>query len=356
MSQNENLIFHQLFEATTSTYTYLLADKISREAIIIDPVLETADRDLKLIDELGLKLKYIFDTHVHADHITGAGSLRDKTKAKTCVSHIADVECVDVHLEDGQTLGFGSLTIKAIATPGHTDACMSFVINDMVFTGDALLIRGTGRTDFQQGSSEKLYHSITQKIFPLGDHMRIFPGHDYRGLSQSSVAEEKKYNPRIAGKSEQEFVHIMSELKLANPKKIHEAVPANLRCGKKQDGKTFHPQLVDGTPEITTQDLNSKLNQLTENVLLIDVRTPEEYHSGEYSHIAGAQLVTLGPQLIAFLTDGDRNKEIVFICRSGARSGTATRQSMELGYQKTMNMQGGMIDWTRKGFPVADSV
>ncbi len=354
MSQNDRLLFHQLFEPTTSTYTYLLADKITKEAIIIDPVLETAERDLKLLEELDLDLKYIFDTHVHADHITGAGELKDKTKAKSCVSASADVECVDVHLEDGQTLTFGSFSIKAIATPGHTDACMSFQVDDMIFTGDALLIRGTGRTDFQQGSAEKLYHSITQKIFTLGDHIKIFPGHDYRGLSQSSVAEEKKFNPRIAGKSLSDFVKIMSELKLANPKKIHEAVPANLRCGKKQDGKSFHPQIVDGTPEITTHDLQSKLNHLSENVLLIDVRTPEEYHTGEYSHIPGTQLIPLGPQLVAFLTDGDRNKEIVFICRSGARSGTATRQSMELGYQKTMNMQGGMIDWSRKGFPVVE--
>lgn len=226
------MIFHQLFEQESSTYTYLLADEESKEAILIDAVLETAERDFKLLSELGLKLKYLVDTHIHADHITGAGTLRSKTGARTAVSSGANVQCVDITLKDGDELKFGKYTLKAISTPGHTNSCMTFYCEKMLFTGDVLFIRGTGRTDFQQGDSRKMYHSIHDKIFTYPDDTRIYPGHDYKGLTYSTVGEEKKFNPRVGGgKTEDEFVKIMSELKLANPKKIDVAVPANLKCG-----------------------------------------------------------------------------------------------------------------------------
>lgn len=226
-------LFYQLFEHESSTYTYLIADPLSKEAAIIDSVLEMVDRDLKLVDELGLKLKYILDTHVHADHITGAGELRKRTGAKSAVSESAQVSCVDISLHDRQELSLGHLKITALATPGHTDSCMSFIFDGRVFTGDALLIRGTGRTDFQQGSSEKLYRSVHEKLFTLPEDTQVFPAHDYRGQTTSTIAMEKKYNPRLGlGKSKEEFMKIMSELKLTNPKKIHEAIPANLACGK----------------------------------------------------------------------------------------------------------------------------
>jgi len=226
------MIFHQLFEQESSTYTYLLADEDTKEAILIDAVLETAERDLKLITELGLKLKYLLDTHIHADHITGAGTLRAKTGAKTAVSSGANVQCVDVTLNDGDELKFGKYTLKALSTPGHTNSCMTFYTEGMLFTGDVLFIRGTGRTDFQQGDSRKMYHSIHDKLFTYPEGTKIYPGHDYKGMSYSTVGDEKKFNPRVGGgKSEDEFVQIMNELKLANPKKIDIAVPANLKCG-----------------------------------------------------------------------------------------------------------------------------
>jgi len=226
------MIFHQLFEQESSTYTYLLADEDTKEAILIDAVLETAERDLKLITELGLKLKYLVDTHIHADHITGAGTLRAKTGAKTAVSSGANVQCVDVTLNDGDELKFGKYTLKALSTPGHTNSCMTFYTEGMLFTGDVLFIRGTGRTDFQQGDSRKMYHSIHDKLFTFPEGTKIYPGHDYKGMSYSTVGDEKKFNPRVGGgKSEDEFVQIMNELKLANPKKIDIAVPANLKCG-----------------------------------------------------------------------------------------------------------------------------
>ena len=226
------MIFYQLIEAETSTYTYLLADEVSKEAILIDTVLETVDRDAKLLSEMGLTLKYVVDTHLHADHITGSGELRKRTGAKTAISNEAHVECIDIALKDGDELKFGNYSLKAISTPGHTNSCMSFAIDKMVFTGDVLLIRGTGRTDFQQGDAEKMYESINQKIFSLPNDTLIYPGHDYKGFTYSTVELEKKFNPRVGGnKTLVEFQKIMSELKLAHPKKIDIAVPANKQCG-----------------------------------------------------------------------------------------------------------------------------
>ncbi|MGZ3816990.1 MAG: rhodanese-like domain-containing protein [Bdellovibrio sp.] len=339
--KNSDTIFMQLFEAESSTYTYIIGDKKSKEAAIIDPVINTVDRDAKLIDELGLRLMYVLDTHIHADHITGADELRKRTKAKTGVSQAADVNCADMALEDGQELTLGDKKIKVISTPGHTSTCLSFYFDGMVFTGDSLMIRGTGRTDFQQGSSDQLYDSVHGKLFKLPAETFIYPGHDYRGLTYSTIELEKKFNPRLGGgKTKEEFKKIMSELKLANPKKIHEAVPANLTCGQAKQTRILHPQVVDGIPEVTCEDVHNKSTQ----VRIIDVRRPDEYNN-ELGHIKGALLVTLGEELSKFLESGDRNQEIVFVCRSGGRSGTATAESLKLGYKNTMNMVGGMLRW-----------
>jgi glyoxylase-like metal-dependent hydrolase (beta-lactamase superfamily II) len=228
------LIFQQLFEVESSTYTYLLADQASGEAVSIDPVLETVERDLNLLKELGLTLKYTLETHVHADHITGAAKIREKTRAKTVLSAEANVDCADILLHDGDILQFGGQTLKALSTQGHTDSCMSYYISGMVFTGDSLMIRAAGRTDFQQGSSAKLYESITKKLYALPDETIVYPGHDYKGMTSSTIGAEKKNNPRIGlDKSEADFIKIMSELNLAMPKKLHEAVPANLKCGRR---------------------------------------------------------------------------------------------------------------------------
>ncbi len=225
-------LFFQLFEHESSTYTYIIADKVTLEAAIIDPVLETFKRDLELLKELNLKLKYILDTHIHADHITGANELRRITGAKTAVSHLAKIDCADINLIDNQELKLGDKIIKAIATPGHTHSCISFYFDEKVFTGDALLIRSCGRTDFQQGSSEVLFKSVREKLFTLPDDTIVYPAHDYKGFTSSTILLEKKFNPRLnLLKSYSEFKKIMDELNLPYPKKIDASLPANLECG-----------------------------------------------------------------------------------------------------------------------------
>lgn len=228
-----SLIFQQLFESQSSTYTYILADRKTREAVIIDPVLETVDRDLKLLKELELKLVYTLDTHIHADHVTGAGKIAAATGAKIAMSAAADANGVDVQLKDGQKIQFGSHEITTIATPGHTNSCMCYYIGDRIFTGDTLMIRANGRTDFQEGSAEALYKNVTTKLFVLPDETLVYPAHDYKGFTSSTIGDEKRHNSRLNQRIDQQaFVKIMSELKLPEPKQIKVAVPANLNCGR----------------------------------------------------------------------------------------------------------------------------
>jgi len=347
----QDIIFYQLFESESSTYTYILADKKTMAAAIIDPVLETLDRDLKLISELELNLIYALDTHIHADHITGAGEIRKRTKAKTAVSSAALVLCADIPLEDGQELFLGDKKIKVITTPGHTNTCVAYYFEGMVFTGDALLIRGCGRTDFQQGSSDKLYDSVHNKLFKLPDETIIYPAHDYHGQMSSTVYLEKKFNPRLGESvTKEEFRKIMSNLKLDNPKKIHEAVPANLSCGVVSGAYVLQPKLVAGVLEVSCEEVYQSSGQ----VRLIDVRMPEEFNN-ELGHIHGAELITLGPELKNFLDKTDKKTEIIFICRSGGRSGAAAFESAKLGFKQAVNMAGGMICWNKLKLPVERS-
>ena len=234
------MIFRQLFDAESSTYTYLLADVQSREAALIDPVLEQTERDLEIVSQLGLTLVRVLDTHVHADHVTGAARLRDATGART-VAGRGGAECADIHVDDGDVIRFGRVALRVLATPGHTDDSVSYVLVDpdgedalldRVFTGDALLIRGAGRTDFQNGDAGRLYDSITGALFTLPDPTLIYPAHDYRGRTVTTVAEEKCWNARIAGKSRDEFIALMNALDLPEPRRLHEAVPANRACGR----------------------------------------------------------------------------------------------------------------------------
>jgi sulfur dioxygenase len=227
------MLFRQLFDAQSSTYTYLIADPNTEEAMLVDPVLEQVERDRQLLKELGLILRYCLETHVHADHITGTDKLRQMTGCLGIVPERAQVACADRHIHDGEMLKLGAITIKAIATPGHTDSHMAYLVNDdRVLTGDALFIRGCGRTDFQSGDAGTLYDSVMQRLFALPDETLVYPAHDYRGHTVSTITEEKQWNPRFVGRTRDDFIKFMGNLNLPDPQKMMEAVPANELCGR----------------------------------------------------------------------------------------------------------------------------
>ena len=230
------MIFRQLFDPVSSTYTYVMASGRGREALIIDPVKELLDHYLRLIEDLDLKLVRAIDTHTHADHITALGDLRDRTGCVTIMGEFTKAACVSQSVREGERINVDGIRLGAIYTPGHTDESFSFVLNpdrpEAVFTGDVLLIRGTGRTDFQGGDPHKSWDSIVNKLFRLPDDTTVYPAHDYKGWMASSIGEEKRANPRLAGKTEADYVQIMNNLNLPNPKLMDVAVPANLACGQ----------------------------------------------------------------------------------------------------------------------------
>jgi len=228
------MIFRQFFDRESCTYTYLLGDPLTREALLIDPVIAQVDRDLQFVKDLGLTLKYAIDTHVHADHITGTGTLRERTGCQIAISQAGKVQNADIQLQNNDRLTIGEHVIEARATPGHTSSCTSFWVKELnaIFTGDALFIRGCGRTDFQEGDAITLYRSVYEKIFSLPDDTLIYPGHDYCGRTVSMVAEEKEHNPRLGERlTDKDFAQIMNNLNLPYPKNIDVALPANLHAG-----------------------------------------------------------------------------------------------------------------------------
>lgn len=227
------MLFRQLYDHDSSTYTYLIADISTREAVLVDSVLEQVERDLKLLQELNLTLKYCLETHIHADHITGTGNLRDRTGCQGVVPINAQAKCADRFIDDGSIIELGEVEIKAIATLGHTDSHMAYLVNhDRVLTGDALLIRGCGRTDFQNGDAAQLYDSVTKRLFSLADDILVYPAHDYHGRTVSTIGEEKQWNPRFKQRDCQSFIKLMNNLNLSYPRKMMEAVPANQGCGQ----------------------------------------------------------------------------------------------------------------------------
>ncbi|MBD2489530.1 MBL fold metallo-hydrolase [Aulosira sp. FACHB-615] len=226
------MLFRQLFDVETSTYTYLIADLVTKTGILVDPVLEQVERDRQLLQELGITLKYCLETHIHADHITGTAKLREITGCLGIVPENAQAGCADRFMKDGEVIELGSVKVEAIATLGHTDSHNAYLVNGThLLTGDSLFIRGCGRTDFQSGNAGMMYDAVTQKLFTLPDETLVYPGHDYRGHTVSTIGEEKQLNPRFAGRNREEFIQLMANLNLPNPKKIMEAVPANQRCG-----------------------------------------------------------------------------------------------------------------------------
>jgi glyoxylase-like metal-dependent hydrolase (beta-lactamase superfamily II)/rhodanese-related sulfurtransferase len=349
------VIFRQLFDPQSSAYTYLLGDPATREALLIDPVFEQARRDAALIEELGLKLRWTLETHVHADHVTGAWLLKEKLGSRIALSKASGAEGADRYLEGGEKVAFGKRSVEARATPGHTDGCMTFVLDgrSMAFTGDALLIRGCGRTDFQQGDPRTLFRSVRAQIFSLPEGCTLFPGHDYRGLTATSVGEEKLYNPRLAEAIlEQDFVGYMTHLGLPHPKQMDIAVPANLKCGKPEKSTRGNPDWAPltytfaGIWEVQPHWLEENLRA----VQIVDVREPDEFN-GPLGHIPGATLLPLG-----LLNEKagliEKQTPVVAVCRSGARSARATLILGNAGFDKVANLAGGMLRWRSQRFPV----
>jgi glyoxylase-like metal-dependent hydrolase (beta-lactamase superfamily II)/rhodanese-related sulfurtransferase len=341
-------LFRQLYDNSSSTYTYLLADEKNREAVVIDPVFELHHRDLALIKELGLNLKFVLDTHCHADHVTGAWLMKKATGCKTVLSKQYAAQNVDLPVNEGDQIRFGGHALRVIATPGHTSGCLTYALDNdvMAFTGDSLMIRSAGRTDFQEGSASKMYASIHDKLFGLPDDCLIYPAHDYDGRCVSTIGEEKKFNVR-AGQdaNENDFVGYMKNLHLPHPKKIDIAVPANMKCGRPE--KDVYPKLAewgpveqnyDGVPQIAASWVCSHLDR----VFLVDVRDQHEFAS--LPAIEGAHRVPLS-DLAGRLAEIPKNKPVVTVCRSGTRSAQATAVLKKNGYPDAANMKGGMLAW-----------
>ena len=351
------MIFRQLFDPQSSTYSYLLGDARAKEAVLIDPVFEHVRRDAALIAELELKLIATLETHIHADHVTGAWLLKRQFDSAICLSAASGAEGADRYLAHGDRVQFGSRYLETRATPGHTHGCVTYVLDDesMAFTGDCLLIRGSGRTDFQQGDPRAMYRSVRSQILTLPPTCLLYPAHDYRGLTVTSVGEERRFNPRLGGEiGESDFVGYMNNLGLPHPKLIDIAVPANLRCGHPEKD-TVLPADSGWAPLTFTfagiwEIQPGALEENAANIQLVDVREPEEFN-GPLGRIHGAKLIPLG-QLTARAGELARDRPVVAVCRSGARSAHASVLLQRAGFTEVANLAGGMLRWRAEGYPV----
>ena len=344
------MIFRQLFDQVSSTYSYLMASRAGGEALIIDPVLEKVDRYLQLVKELDLKLVKAVDTHLHADHITGLGALRDKTHCVTVMGEQTKADVVSMRLADGDKLRIEGLTLEAIYTPGHTDDSYSFIMPDRVFTGDTLLIRGTGRTDFQNGDPRQEYESIFGRLLKLPESTLVFPAHDYKGDTVSTIGEEKAFNPRLQVKSVDEFVTLMNNLKLPNPKMMDVAVPANIHVGLHQE------EIARRGWSLSAEEAISVLGK--PDVALIDLREGQERE--RHGTIPGS-LHAPYTALQENLSDGgilsalakSTSKQLVFYCAFGERSAMAVQAAQDAGISAARHIQGGIDAWKKASGPIA---
>lgn len=348
------MIFRQLFDQTSSTYSYLLGDVRTRKAVLIDCVFEQHARDRALIRELELELVAVLDTHCHADHVTGAWLMKSALGCRIGLSQSYGARHVDWPLGHGQQLRFGELMLEVRATPGHTDGCLSFVCAEQarVLTGDALLVRGAGRTDFQQGSASSLFRSIREQLFTLPDDFLVYPAHDYEGRTASSIGEERRFNPRIGGSvREEDFVGYMQNLGLPHPKQLALALPANLRSGEPEDERipaepTWAPIITSyaGIPELSPEWVATHRAE----VHLLDVRSPGEL-TGELGSLAGAQSIPLD-ELRGRLPELPTDKPVVVMCQTGKRSALATLILKRAGLC-VANVSGGMARWRELALP-----
>jgi sulfur dioxygenase len=343
------MIFRQLFDQASCTYTYLLASRKGGEALIIDPVLDKVDRYLQLVRELDLKLVKAVDTHIHADHITGLGALRDRTHCITVMGEQARVDVVSMRVTEGDKVTIEGLALDVLYTPGHTDDSYSFLFRDRVFTGDTLLIRGTGRTDFQNGSARDQYDSLFNKLLKLPEETLVYPAHDYKGDTVSTIGEEKRCNPRLQVRSVDEYVELMSRLNLPNPKMMDVAVPANMRVGLAQE------EIARKGWAVTPAEAKGLVGQ--PGAVLVDLREPAE--RSKHGVIPGSlhapytelqENVARGGMLheLAAAT----GKRLVFYCAFGERSAMAVQAAQDAGLVTACHIHGGLDAWRKAGGPL----
>jgi sulfur dioxygenase len=344
------MIFRQLFDSVSGTYTYLLASRRGGEALIIDPVLDKVERYLQLVRELDVKLIKAVDTHLHADHVTGLGALRDRTHCITVMGEATHADVVSMRVAEGDRVEIEGVRLDVLYTPGHTDDSYSFRMADRVFTGDTLLIRGTGRTDFQNGDPRAQYDSIFNKLLKLPDETLLYPAHDYKGDTVSTIGEEKAFNPRLAVKSIDEYVDLMSNLKLPNPKMMDVAVPANVHVGLRQDEIARRGWALSAAEAMALRGRT--------DVALVDLRERSERE--KHGTIPGS-LHAPYPDLATYIGSGGMlnelaaatGKRLVFYCAFGERSAMAVQAAQDAGFASACHIQGGLDAWKRAGGAVA---
>jgi sulfur dioxygenase len=343
------MIFRQLFDSTSGTYTYILASRQGGEALIIDPVLEKVDRYLQLVRELDLKLVKAVDTHLHADHITGLGALRDRTHCITVMGEHTHADVVSMRVAEGERIAIEGVRLDVLYTPGHTDDSYSFLLADRVFTGDTLLIRGTGRTDFQNGDPRAQYDSIFNKLLKLPDATMVFPAHDYKGDTVSTIGEEREFNPRLKVKSMDEYAALMNSLNLPNPKMMDVAVPANMRVGLHQDEvarrgwalSAADAIALEGGSDIAVVDLREDSERERHGVIPGSLHAP---YSTLPAHVAAGGMLH---QLAA-----SSGKRIVFYCAFGERSAMAVQAAQDAGLKTASHITGGIDAWKKANGPL----
>jgi sulfur dioxygenase len=344
------MIFRQLFDSVSGTYTYLIARRRGGEALIIDPVLEKVDRYLQLVRELDLKLVKAVDTHLHADHITGLGALRDRTQCITVMGEQSKADVVSMRVADGERLAIDGVALDVIYTPGHTDDSYSYLMGDRVFTGDTLLIRGTGRTDFQNGDARMQYESIFNRLLKLPEATLVYPAHDYKGDTVSTIAEEKAFNPRLQVKSADEYAELMRNLKLPNPKMMDVAVPANMKVGLAQDEiarrglalSAADAAALVGRPDVAFIDLREQGERAKHGVIPGSLHVP--YPDLRANLVPGGTLQTLA---------AEPGKRLLFYCAFGERSAMAVMAAQDAALASARHVQGGIDAWKKAGGPLA---
>ena len=344
------MIFRQLFDSVSGTYSYLLASRAGGEALILDPVLEKVDRYLQLVKELDLRLVKAVDTHLHADHITGLGALRDRTHCITVMGEQTKADVVSMRLGEGDKLTIEGLVLDVVYTPGHTDDSYSFVMPDRVFTGDTLLIRGTGRTDFQNGDPRQQYDSIFGRLLKLPDATLVYPAHDYKGDTVSTIGEERVYNPRLQVTSVDEYVDLMNNLKLPNPKMMDVAVPANMKVGLVQEEiarrgwalPAAEALALLGKPDIALIDLRERSERERHGTIPNALHVP--YPALQESIRSGGILHELAKST---------SKRLLFYCAFGERSAMAVQAAQDAGLTAACHIGGGVDAWKKASGPLA---